>query len=337
MATTQEFNSNPFRSVTPYSDFISTYELGIEKEFDKLNILYYGSYNSFMESSDISYYWHQIGLYRGGDDIMWGAYFEQRINKEANNYFDYQNYVGYLKKSFNLLDIRWNSNIYFSYMNYSNLSDFNNWVLSANLTASKGFQSKTTFIGSFTFNYKGFKDYNSVEDTSAYYDLEYVNVSQIVFNGRIAQSLFENTGLALNINVKKILSGSGFGASLFESTYGDMELYDDPISQEGFSTGLMISQVFPNEIVLRLRYNYYHKIYPSQGIYHSEIEYDKNSTRVDDQNTLSTALSKTFYLNSSSGSAINLSLNLYLINNISNSYYYNYKSNFLSLALSYQF
>ncbi|MEN8191731.1 MAG: hypothetical protein ABFS12_02870, partial [Bacteroidota bacterium] len=89
LSTSQEFNSNPFRSVTPYSDFISTYELGIEREFDQLNILYYGSYNSFIEASDISYYWHQIGLYKENEHFTWGAYFEQRINKELNNYFDY--------------------------------------------------------------------------------------------------------------------------------------------------------------------------------------------------------------------------------------------------------
>lgn len=337
LATTQEYNSNPFRSVNPYSDFISTFDIGIQKEFEKLNILYYGSYNSFMESSDITYYWHQLGLYGGTDDIKWGAYFEQRINREANNYFDYQNFVGYLNKTFNFLNLRWSSNIFISAMNYTNLSDFNNWVLSANLTVSKGFETRTTLIGSLTYNYKGFKDYNSTEDTTVNYDLENVNVSQIVFNGRVAQSLFENTGLALNVNLKKILSGSGFGASLFESTYGEMELYDDPISQEGYSTGIMLTQVFPSEFIFRLRYYYFHKIYPSQGIYLSESEYNEDEIRIDDQSNISASLTKSFSLNSESGSAINLSLNFYLINNKSNSYYYDYESNYLSFGLGFQF
>ncbi|MCF6269162.1 MAG: hypothetical protein L3J41_05605 [Melioribacteraceae bacterium] len=342
LSTNQEFNSNPFRSVTSGSDFISTYELGIEKEFNGFNILYYGSYNTFRTAVDIDYYWHQGGIYSRTENRIIGTYFEQRINKEANNYFDYQNYAAYAKNTFSFLSLKWNTGINLNYMNYSNLSDFNNWIVSANIRSSKSFQTKTTLIGAFTFNYKGFKDFSSYTDSlnegnTTQNNSGNVNVSQIEFNGRVAQSIFDNTGLALNFNAKKIISGSGFGASLFESTYGDMELYDDPISQEGFSVGAMLTQVFSNDIVFKLRYFYFYKSYPSQGIYHSETEYDKNISRLDNQSQLSSTLTKTFLIGSSSESAIHLSLNIFLINNNSNSYYYNYKNDLFSISLNYQF
>ncbi len=342
LSTNQEFNSNPFRSVTPSSDFISTYEIGIEKEFDAFNILYYGSYNGFKTSSDINYYWHQFGIYSATENKIIGAYIEQRINKEENNYFDYQNYSAYIKNSFSLLNQKWNSGISFNYMNYANLSDFNNWIISASLNTSKSFNTKTTLIGAFTLNYKGFQDFSSYLDSTngsaiTNYNSEDVNVLQVEFNGRIAQSIFESTGLAFNFNAKKIISGSGFGASLFESTYGDMELYDDPISHEGFSAGAMLTQVFANQIIFKLRYFYYYKSYPSQGIYHSETNYDESVARLDFQNQFSSSITKTFYFGKSLETELDLSLNIYLINNNSNSYYYNYKNNLFSISLNYQF
>ena len=99
----------------------------------------------------------------------------------------------------------------------------------------------------------------------------------------------------------------------------------------------MLTQVLPSEMVLRLRYYYFHKIYPSQGIYLSETEYDEESTRIDDQANFSITFTKPFYIGSDSSSTLSLSLNFRLIENKSNSYYYDYKSNYISLGLGYQF
>jgi hypothetical protein len=227
-------------------------------------------------------------------------------------------------------------------MNYSVIPDFNNWILAAGITGNKSFQTKTTFIGTALFNYKGFKNFVSEVDTiqgseTVYYISENVNIAQIDLNARIAQSLGENTGLALNFNYKNILSGSGFSASLIESTYGDMELYDDPISQEGYSVGGMLTQVFPKEYTFRISYYYYDKSYPSQGIYLSETEYDENFDRLDQQSIFSTSVSKSFSMDEETGSELNLRVNYYIINNTSNSYFFNYDMNAFSLSLNYTF
>ena len=340
LSTNQEFNSNPFRSVTPYSDFISTFNVGIERELSSFNVLYYGSYNKFAEASDIDYYWHQLGFYKETKSLVWGAYFEQRFNKDSNNYFNYLNYAAYIRKSFSLFNINWEANVSYSSMNYSIIPDFDNWVASSGLLARKSFETKTTFIGSVVLNYKGFKNFSA---DSSYggeyvnYISEDVNITQIVFNARIAQSLAENTGLALNFNYKNILSGSGFSASLMESTYGDMELYDDPVSQEGYSFGGMITQILPMGFTLKASYSYANKIYPSQGIYLSDTEYDLNVAREDTQTYFSTTLSKSIYFDNEIGSELDIKLNFHLINNKSNSYYFNYDMNTISLSLNYLF
>ena len=340
ISTQQEFNSNPFRSVDSYSDFISSYNFGIDREFDDFSILYYGNYTGFKTANDINYYWHQFGLYQETESIIWGLYFEQRINKEENNYYDYFNYAGYIRKSFNYGSINWKANLSFSVMDYSEIPDFNNWIASARISGNKSFETKTTFIGTLIFNYKGFKNFtpdSTYGSDNLYYIEENVNISQIEFNGRIAQSLFENTGLALNFNYKNILSGSGFSASLMESTYGDMELYDDPVSQEGYSFGGMLTQMLPSDITFRLSYYYLSKIYPSQGIYLSDIEYNEDIAREDEQSNFSLNLSKSFIVNEETGSELNLMLKYYLIKNKSNSYYFNYDMNAVSVSLNYIF
>jgi hypothetical protein len=340
LATNQEFNSNPFRQTQPYSDFISSFNIGIEREFDAFNVLYFGSYSKFAESSDIDYYWHQIGLYQETETMIWGGFLEQRFNKDLNNYFNYVNYAAYIKKQFEFLSINWEANASYSSMNYSVIPDFNNWIVSSGLLARKSFETKTTLIGSAIFNYKGFKNFTSSTDSLSdgeftYYNSENVNISQFVLNGRIAQSIFEGTGLALNFNYKSILEGSGFSASLIQSTYGDTELYDDPISQEGYSYSGTLTQMLPAEIAVKLNYTYTDKSYPSQGVYLSETEYNLNDSRKDTQSFISTSISKPFYLDN--GNEINLNLNYYMLKNKSNSQIFNYDINTLSLSLNYIF
>ena len=342
VSTNQEFNSNPFRSVGAASDIISTFELGVQRNFKNFNILYYGSYNKFNTFSDIDYYWHQLGVYHNTESVTWGAYFEQRFNKANNNYFNYLNYAGYIKKPFEFLSLNWEANISYSSMNYSVIPDFNNWILASNILIRKSFETKTTIIGSALLNYKGFKNYYSDTDSllaneNINYTAEAVNITQLVLNLRVAQSLGENTGLAINFNSKNILAGQGYSASLIESTYGDMELYDDPVSQNGYSVGGILTQMFESGMSIKLAYSYADKSYPSQGIYLSETEENLDVSRLDKQTYFSASITKPFYFDNENGSELDVNLIYHLIKNTSNSYYFNYDVNAISLSLSYIF
>jgi len=146
-STSQEANSNPFRSINAEADVISSYDLGIETEIENFSLLYYGSYSGFKNAVDYNFYWHQIGLYSSTETSIWGAYFEQRINKDLNNYIDYLNFVAYYRKSFMLAQMKWQLNTSLASTQYQNITDFNNWVGSISLSGNKGFASKTTLIG----------------------------------------------------------------------------------------------------------------------------------------------------------------------------------------------
>ena len=143
--------------------------------------------------------------------------------------------------------------------------------------------------------------------------------------------------MALNINYKKILSGSSVSVGVIESVYGETELYEDPVTQEGFSLGGMVTQIIPLEITLQVGYFYYDKTYPSQGTYFSADEFESDTMRKDLQNNFYITASKSFYMSEESGSILNLSLNYKIINNNSNSYYYQYSVNMISLKVDYQF
>ena len=80
LATNQEYSNNPFSSPFPRASFISSFNLGIEKDFIHLSLGYYGNYTNFANEDTRNFYWHQFGLWNLTDSTMFGFYFEQRVN-----------------------------------------------------------------------------------------------------------------------------------------------------------------------------------------------------------------------------------------------------------------
>ena len=346
VSTYQEYNENPFRYRETSPELISSYNLGVEKEFGDFNILYFGSYSTLSKTTDMNYFWHQGGLYTNWSNSTLGAYFEQRINKEEYNYYDANLYSAYFRTSTmtDIANLKFNTAV--SYTSYPNLSDFNNLLLNASVVVNKSFETKTTLIGAAIINFKSYKDkIDSISLTgrgmqrgrNSLLNSSSVNITQLELNGRVAQSLFEQTGLAFNINYKKILSGSSVSVGVIESVYGETELYEDPVAQEGFSMGAMLTQIIPFDVSLQAGYFYYDKTYPSQGRYLSVDSFESAIQRHDLMNNFYLTASKMFYLGEEDENNLNLSINYTLVNNNSNSYYYQYSGSLISLKLDYQF
>ena len=158
ISTYQEYNDNPFRLRETSGELISSYNLGIEKQFEDFNILYFGSYSTLSQTPAMNYFWHQGGIYTNWENATLGAYFEQRINKEEYNYYDVFLYSAYFRTGLNteLINLKFNTAV--AYTSYSNLSDFNNLLLNASIIANKSFETKTTLIGTAIVNYKSYKD-----------------------------------------------------------------------------------------------------------------------------------------------------------------------------------
>ena len=268
LGTTQSYSNNPFNSPYPTSSIISSIDLGIEKDFTSLSFGYYGSNYIFHDMPDRNYYWHQIGFWSETDSTMFGVYLEQRLNRNEYDFYNYTNYNTYYKRKFTFNGINLMGNAALSYTNYSELVDLNNILGAASISINKSFETKTTLLSGVNFNYKIYvtTDLNdsALNGDSLHSNSDYAFTSQLNYFLRIAQSLSESTGLALQFSKQNIIGGTAAYVRELDYFYGDeSQFFDDPISYEGYSFYTQLTQILPLEFIVRLSYGYNYKEYPS--------------------------------------------------------------------------
>ena len=342
LATSQSYSDNPINSPIPISSMISSFELGIERNFKSLGIGYYGNYSIFHNIDERNYYWHQFGAWHSTTNIIAGIYFEQRSNTSEYEYYDYINYNAYIKHQLLLDEINIFSNAAISFTDYASLNDLDNVLLNAGFILNKSFETKTTLIGGLNYNYKNYfstdlNDYSLVGDSLSTSDSK-AYTSQFNYFGRIAQSLTETTGLAAFYSSQNIIGGTANYIRNLEYVYGDESQYfDDPISYEGYTLGAQLTQMLPEQIMFRALYTIEEKDYPSQGIYLDFEIFDDATIRHDKQTSLAFSLTKYFYLGEELQNSVMLSLSFETIDNNSNSYWYKFNSTQTNLNFNYQF
>ncbi|MBN1638017.1 MAG: hypothetical protein JW866_03560 [Ignavibacteriales bacterium] len=336
ISTDQEYNDNPFNSPNPLSSVVSSYDLGVESYFGDFNLGYYGSYTMFSEFSQRDFWWHQFGLwyYSENGSTSGGLYAEQRMNKDIYNFYDYMNFVGYLKFLFEIEDFYNTLHITAEYTKYDYFTDLNNILASGGYRISRSFESGTTAILGSIFSYKNYFD-DEIVITSGNKTPYTMHLS---LYGRIAQSVTSTTGIAAQFTNRNILDGTGNYNMQLNQPYGDESgLFDDPVSYEGYAFTGELTQILPFEIILKAGYSYNNKDYKFQGIYTGDTTYTYTTTRLDKQNNLYFGLKKTFALSESGDIELIVALRYQMINNSSNSYWFNYKTNSIGLNLDLQF
>jgi hypothetical protein len=344
LSTAQEYSDNPFHNPTPISSYISSFNFGVEREIESFGIGYYGNYSTFNEFNIRNYYWHQFGFWNATENVMFGLYAEQRINQIEYEYFDYTNYNAYIKHKTNIESINIYTQGSFTLTKYSLLSDLDNWMGSLGVKLNKSFETKTTLIGGFTFNYKDY--YSTNLDTTQTNGMGRLSssesstaiTSQLIYYVRAAQSLTASTGLAIQYTSRNIIGGTAQTIRELGYAYGDESQYfDDPISYEGFTLNAQLTQLLPADCILKASYFYNSKEYPSQSIFVNEEIMDEDVIRLDEQHIISLNFTKIVYLNELNDHQLNLSLGYQNIVNSSNSYWYDYKSSQINLGIDFQF
>ncbi|MBU2491841.1 MAG: hypothetical protein KJ571_04390 [Bacteroidetes bacterium] len=335
-STTQVYDSNPYRSPIAEAEIISSYSGGIEYDFTSFNFLYYGSYSLFNKSVERNNYWHQFGFYKSGEDNILGIYGEQRINKELYNYYDYISVTGYYRKKLDSLFMNPVLNLSAGYKNYTNLSDYNNVFISAGLNLNRSFDTKTALILNSALNYKYYLNTGSM--LGARNNSSALSSTQLYFNFRAAQSLFENTGLAVYYINRSLLGESLSLLGDYYSSYGDeSDLFDDPYSRNENAFGAELTQILPLEIIAKTGFEISSRNYPSQGIYINSELYETGTDREDSQNAFYLQMNKTIPLDSANQTSLNFGINYSYINKSSNSYWYDYKGSTFTINLGLQF
>ena len=154
----QEYNNNPFHTPVPEGSWVSTLQLGAEKEMKTVNFGYYGAYSHFDNIQERNFYWHQLAIWSGNDKTNWGAFIEQRINRNDFDIYNYKEIDAYLNHKFFIkgLSTIWTGRV--QYNHYDQFSELNNWKLNTGFRVNKSFPTKTTIIASMNIDFKNYID-----------------------------------------------------------------------------------------------------------------------------------------------------------------------------------
>ncbi len=344
ISTANGYNSNPFNLPVESSSYINSFNLGIEYNYKSFGVGYYTDYTLFQSISERNFFWHQVGGWYSTENTLWGVFAEQRINKSDYNYFDYSYFNTYLNYKGETNSIYYLLNSSISYTSYDELAELNNLLITFGLRASKSFETKTTLILGGTFNNKYYSNSEILtfnprgRRMGGFYQTSGTSISQLILYGRIAQSVWKNFGVAAQYTYKNILSGTGKDLSNLNLAYNDeSQIFDDPVSNEGYSLNFQITQILPYQIKLQGNYYFNSKLYPAQGIYLDEENFDETILREDTQEIIRVSAAKTFNLPWTSISQLTFMLQYSNIVNNSNSYWYNYLNNSVSLNLKLDF
>lgn len=366
----QEYNDNPFRLPEAQKSWVSTVDFGIERGFENINLGYYGSFSRFNSIAERNYYWHQFALWGGSDSTNWGVYGEQRLNSSNYNVYDYVNATAYFRKRFFLLGMmtNWSSSIYLN--RYSQLSELNNWRFNSNIRIQKSFATRTTIISGLGFDYKDYLNsiqeslvdgepmFNENNDFSnmygnngrgrgrgkgylvedSYTNFETASVSQLNYWIRLAQSLTQTTGLAVQYQTRQLITGLDRYVSGLSYSYSqESQFFDDPMSYESHSIGSELTQLLPFSSTLKLAFYFMAKNYSSQGIYVDAENFDESILRQDEYRTAWLSLKKNIGLNMKNGGQISLYFYFQWLDNQSNSYWYDFENRASSVGLEFEF
>ncbi|MBN2366231.1 MAG: hypothetical protein EH225_09635 [Calditrichaeota bacterium] len=363
----QEYNSNPFGLPEGTDEQISRFSMGIQKEWSAVSTQYFGSYINFYRHPDRNLYWHQLYL-SGGEDFNWNISLENRLNRTAYDIYDYLTVRSGLSYSRNMNHILWRLGTTASLNSFSELPQLNNLLFTMFSSFNKSFATRTSFIGVLTFNYQYYLEEQisqSVPDDSTqnmmlsvdgvnqggqgpgyggggkneyYYSSSTSNTipasAELVLSLRIAQSLMKYTGLAFQFTQTFGLSDYDRNiAGLIYSYNSESQIFDDAMGYDCQIFGAELTQLLPASFSMKLSGYYHGKCYTVQGIYIDAENYMTSELRKDIFRTVWFTLKKDFELSLSEASGMSLQLNYQWINNSSNSYWYDYKSEYISLVL----
>ena len=370
----QAYNNNPFRLPEQQESWISSFNIGIQRDFDNFVMNYHGSYNYF-EAIDVrNFYWHEAGVGFNSQKTNFGINAEQRVNQTDYNIYNYSMLNGYFNQHFQLAQFNWLWSNDAFYNNYSELSQLNNWEINSNIRIHRTLPTRTTLMGGSGIYYKRYTNSEqtvAIDTTSnqimasilgngkggsgggrhgmigggggyfsqtVYADFEVPSITQIRLWTRLAQSLTSTTGLAVQYNYQDLLSESARFVTGISYNYSEeAEIFDDPMGYKGSSIGGELTQLLFGAMIFKSTFYYKDKQYVSQGTYTDAEVYDGSTLRSDINKTFWIYLQKRIGINFGGGSDLVLKLNYQWINNQSNSYWYDYSNQQVSLGLEFQF
>lgn len=336
--TEHQYNNNPFQSPLPIESLVSSYDFTIENTINNFNLSYYGSFININKLPERNFYWHQFAISNSDSNYVYGLIFNQRIGKVIYTYFDFKDLVLFYSTDFENDFFNFNINPIFNYTKYDEISILDNIKFSLNYKLIKGFESGTTFFlgGSFIYKkyltpvqsgYFTYTDSNNVIHNEFYVDKNINSLFNISTYFRVAQSLTETSGLAIQYMNRSIFNKISDSNKELNVIWGDeSEIFDDPTNIQGNNYLIEFTKILWEDWQFKFGYYYYKKFYPTQGNYDSLGNYFTDKQRSDKQTTLGISINKSFNFDFLGDKNLDVSINFQNIKNQSSSYWFNYNN-----------
>jgi hypothetical protein len=353
----QSLDSNPFRYLEAESSWISELGFGIQHNSNDLSLSYTGNYTRFETLLERNFYWHQAAIFANSKNFQYGVVFEQTINGIDYEVLNSNQYSGYINSNFNIADFNFYGNLDGNFSYYPQLEELDNFNLDAGLKMQKSFESGTTFIVGSIFHFKKYLTNIIVEDSisgsminqgghgtggqginTSFSEYDAPSVSQIQYWFRLAQSITNSTGLALQYQSRLIVGGtSRYFSGVYFNYADESQIFDDPLGYENKNYGAELTQLLPLGIVLKAAFYQNRKEYSTQGIYTDTENYIFDKLRKDTRTTAWVTLQKKISSKFLGSNNVTIKLTYQWLDNESNSYLYNYKSHYTGLGFSLNF
>jgi hypothetical protein len=348
----EAYESNPFLLPEAEKSWVATIEGGIQFNLSPISISYSGSFTSFSNFSERTFYWHQAALFSSFKKTNLGLYINQRFNRNDYTIYNYNTMTGYINFSNNIGTFYLYTSGNLIYNTYPELAQIDNIEVNGSLKVNKSFDSGTTFILGGGLFYKKYTSSYSYTDTlqsgagtgtgqgmngGSQFALQSIeipapSVSQFQYWIRIAQSITKSTGLAMQFRSRLNIEGATRTLPGLPFNYNqESEIFDDPMGYELQSLGFELTQILPAQIIFKASAYKGKKNYTAQGIYEDQFIFDPLTLRSDRFNTAHASVRKNFIIHKS---RFTIEIWYRFYHSDSNSYWYNFENHYSSISLS---
>ncbi|HLP15255.1 MAG TPA: surface lipoprotein assembly modifier [Bacteroidota bacterium] len=306
-------------------------------------LLYYGAFSYYTSLTDRTFQYHSMGLMHtrsfGDEDagtVEFAAEYAVRKNRDSFTLFDHATFGLEAAAEYYFTELFAGEARYqFHSTVFSQLGDFDYRENVLSLKASRQLFSTTTVILQSEIDIKSYAQQVSGDSSGALHggmvNNKVPRAIQWSSSVRIGQSLGEKTGVSLSAGYRYNFQQS---ARYLSSEYGslsDDELFNDHYGYEGLRTGILLTQLLPADLTLRLRMDQEQRAYALQSAYDlSGVQ--TAAQRSDTYRVFSASCVKHW-----ENFPLTLMFTYEYIKNASNDAYYDYTNNVFSVGLTVPF
>ncbi len=344
------YDDNVNNNCLGISDKVALLSLQVARDWESVTrntqLFYTGAYSYFDQVRERTFLYHSMGLAHSRlfgvekqTQLNAGLTYNLRRNRESYSFYDHQQVSAYVNFKHYLAERSLGRFSYsFRYLRFDELSDFNYVEHYGFAQLTQSFTTKTTLILEADLGTKIYTSANLEETASTsrgrghggrVVTTSRPKVTQFAGIARLGQGIVAGTGLSLTAQYQVNLQKDSRYLSSEYGSISDDELFDDHYGYEGPQVNVMLTQLLPAGMVIKISGGTQKRNYSERPAY----DLDNNQIageRADTRKVFSTQLKKIF---ESLGFSLGLAFDY--IRNESNDLFYDYTNNALTVQLSF--